>query len=81
MRTGRRRPFVTHLGYRWSDKLVFKLEPECDGSYPYMKIGRVLKEDVLVRVTTTAEGRKLIGGGHFVCHLGYSLSDKTHILT
>ena len=30
-------------------------------------------------MTTTAAGCKLIGGDHFVRHLGYLLSDKTHI--
>ena len=57
-------------------KLIFELEQECDGSNPCMKIGRNQNKNDYVRVTTTADERKMISGGHFVGHLGYSLSDK-----
>ena len=60
-------------------KLIFKLEPEFDASNPYMKIRITQNKNDLVRVTTTAGRHKLIDGGHFVGHLGYCLSDKTHI--
>ena len=73
VQTGRRRPFVRHLGYRWSDI------PEFDGSNPYMQIDKNQNKDDQVRMTTTVDGRKLIGSGHFVSHLDYSWSDKTHI--
>ena len=46
-----------------------------------MKFGRNPIKNDYVRVTTTANGCKLIGGCHFVGRLDYRLSDKTHIQT
>ena len=60
-------------------KLIFQLETGFDGSNPNMKFGRNLIKNDLVRVTTTVDGCKLIGGGHFVDHLSYRLSEKTHL--
>ena len=62
-------------------KLIFKFEPDFNTSNPYMKIGRTQNKNDKVRVTIAAGGHKLIDGGHFVGHLGFRLSDKTHIQT
>ena len=59
-------------------QFIFELEPGFDGSKPYMKCGRNLIKNDLVRVITTSDGCKLIGGGHFVGHIDYlSLGKKT----
>ena len=62
-------------------KLIFELEPWFDGINLYMKFGRNSIKNDLERVTTTADGCKLIHGGHFIGNLDYGLSDTTHIQT
>ena len=50
--------FVGHLDNRSSEKKnISDLEPEFDGSNPYMKFGRNLIKNDLVRVTTTEDGQ------------------------
>ena len=49
--------FVGHLDYCSSEKKnIFKLEPEFDGSNPFMKFGRNPIKNDQVRVTTTVDG-------------------------
>ena len=40
VRTGRRGHLSAILTIVGWTKLIFKIEPECDGSNPYMKFGR-----------------------------------------
>ena len=63
-------------------KHIFMLQTEFDRSNPYIKCGKnKFKRTKLLRVTTTVDGCKMIGGSHFVTHLGYRLSKKKHLQT
>ena len=57
-------------------KLICELEPGFDGSNPYVKF----LEEILLKMNKLERPQQGMSG-HFVGHLGYSLSDKTHIQT